>query len=54
MRVNISEIGSDQLIVLPSPACLGHAGDLSGHSQLAETQTAELELAHKGARTTAA
>jgi hypothetical protein len=35
------------------PATLRHARDVAGQRQLAETQTAQRELAHIGARTSA-
>src|SRR5690606_21892316 len=55
MRVSMSAIGSViVIVVLPSPARLRHAGDLTGVHHLAQADTAEAELAVDALRTTAA
>src|SRR6266571_4395809 len=52
-RVSMSAIGS--VSTLPSlPARLGDAGDLALQGKLAETNTAQPELPHEGARAPAA
>src|SRR3954464_13280698 len=51
MRVSISAIGS--VIVLPLPARLHDAGDVTAERELTEAQTAQPELAHERAPATA-
>jgi hypothetical protein len=51
MRVSISAIGS--VIVVPLPARLHDAGDVSTQRELTEAQTAQPELPDEGARTAA-
>src|ERR1700730_8498980 len=48
MRVSMSAIGSVIVIVGPSPACLGDAGDLTGMDHLAQTDPGQDELAEYG------
>src|SRR4051794_6370002 len=53
MRVSMSAIGSVIVIASPpSPAGLGHAGNLAGVGQLTQADAAKPELAEHGARTT--
>ena len=55
MRVSMSAMGSViVMVVAPSPARLGHAGELAGVHQLAQADAAEPELAVHRARPAAA
>ena len=54
MRVSMSAMGSVIIGVAPSPARLGHAGDLAGVGQLAQADAAQAELAVHRTRPAAA
>src|ERR1043165_5812739 len=53
IRVSMSAIGSVIVLDLFLPAALGDAGDVAFERELAETQAAQRELAHVGARAAA-